>query len=307
MTGRKFGAFILKELPPGIISDLAPYASIDGSLSPIVSYNLGLRRDEVWFDDTDRLASSNSYHTASEVLSPRGTLSLHLPDNIHAPILAFSSGEAFHTNDPRIGTGTGHGTPIATSHASQLVATDSILGMQFRLALARVSNSQEFAKIDPDTGLQENVGPSLVHSLSLSLRRKLPFASLEATFARANATDLLTRKDVPEAPRLIWDISATSIRLPWHFEASSGVEYVGRKPLGYGFNATPVREIRATFTRSFTNGIEAGLHFVAASGYSGQTLEALQLPNETVPVQRIVGVRQASYAGITLAYHLHRQ
>lgn len=290
-----------------VISDLAPYASIDGSLSRFVSYNLGLRRDEIWFDNTDRLAPSNSDSTASGIASPRGTFSFHLPGTVRAPILTFSSGEAFHTNDPRMGMGTGHGTLIATSHANQLVVTDTFFATQFRLALARVSNSQEFAKIDPDTGLQENVGPSLIHSLTISARRKLPFAYLQATFARATATDLLTRQDVPEAPRLIWDISATSIRLSWHLQASGGVEYVGRKPLGDGFNATPVKEIRGAFTRSFVNGLEAGIHFVAASGYTGQNLETLQLPNETAPAERIVGVRQASYAGITLTYRLHRQ
>ncbi len=67
-----------------------------------------------------------------------------------------------------------------------------------------------------------------------------------------------------------------------------------------------VREIRGAFTRSFTSGFEAGIHFVSASGYTGQTLETLQFRNETQPTERVVGVRQASYAGITLTYRLHR-
>src|SRR5439155_20301481 len=114
------------------------------------------------------------------------------------PSIAFSSGEAFHTNDPRIGLGAEHGTPVATSHANQLVITESAFATQFRLALARGSNSLEFAKIDADTGLQENLGPSRIRSLTFSVRHRFTFASLQATFAKAVATDLLTMQPVPE-------------------------------------------------------------------------------------------------------------
>ncbi len=289
-----------------IISDLAEYASVDGSLRRIFSYSVGARRDEVSFSNTDRLASANSYQTSSGLTSPRGTLSFHLPNKPRVPVLAFSSGEAFHTNDPRMGFGTIHGTPIATSYANQFLITESALGTQFRLTLAQVSNSQQLAKIDPDTGLQENVGPSLVRSFTFSARRRFSYAALQATFARAKATDLLTRQDVREAPRLIWDLSATSVRLPWHLEASGGLEYVGRKPVGDGLTAVPVREIRGAFTRPFNSGFEAGIHFVSASGYTGQTLETLHLRNEIQPTEHVVGVRQVSYAGITLTYRLHR-
>jgi hypothetical protein len=230
-----------------------------------------------------------------------------MPNEPHIPTITFSSGEAFHTNDPRVGLGLGHGTPIATSQANQLVAAEYIFKAQFRMAFSRVSNSQELAKIDPDTGLQENLGPSLVRSVTLSARRRFSVASLQTTFALANATDLLTRQPVPEAPRMIYDFSATSVRLPWHLQTSVGAEYVGRKPLGDGITAVPVREIRGSFTRPFRNGLEAGLHLVASSGYARQTLETIQLPDEVAPTKRIVGVRQASYMGITLTYRFPKQ
>jgi len=290
------------------IGDVAPYASINGTLSKFVSYSLGVRRDEIFFNNTDRLFPTNSYQTNSGLSSPRGTLSFYAPGTTHIPVLSFSYGEAFHTNDPRIGLGESRGTPIATSRAYQLVAVETLARTQFRLTLSRVSNSQELAKIDPDTGLQENVGPSLVRSLMLSAQRRFSFGSVQATFARATATETHTRQAVPEAPRLIWDVSGTTTRLPWRLRAAAEFEYVGRKPLGDGFTAVPVREIRGSVTRSFSNGLfDAGTFFLSANGYTGQTLETLQLPGEPNPFERIVGVRRVSYAGITFSYHFRRE
>ena len=184
------------------------------------------------------------------------------------------------------------------------MATESLSGTQFRLSVVRVSNSQELAKIDPDTGLQQSVGPSLVRALTVSAERHFSFGSLKATFARAQAKNRLTGQDTPEAPRLIWDVSATTFRLPARLRASAEFEYVGRKPLGDGFTAVPVREIRGSLTRSFrSESFEAGVHFQLANGYTGQTLETLRLPNETIPTERVVGVRSQSYAGVSLIYH----
>jgi hypothetical protein len=273
-----------------------------------VSYSMGVRRDEIFFNNTDRLFPANSYQTNSGLTSPRGMLAFHAPGKTHIPTLSVSYGEAFHTNDPRIGLGESQGTPIATSRAYQLVASETVARTQFRLTLSRTSNSQELAKIDPDTGLQENVGPSLVRSLMLSAQRHFSFGLLQATFARATATEALTRQDVPEAPRLIWDVSGTTVRLPWGLRAAGEFEYVGRKPLGDGFTAVPVREIRGSLTRSFSNGLfDAGTFFLLANGYTGQTLETLRLPGEVNPFERIVGVRKVSYAGITFSYHFRRE
>jgi hypothetical protein len=82
----------------------------------------------------------------------------------------------------------------------------------------------------------ENVGPSLVRSFTASVHRHFSFGSVQATFARARALDRLTGQDVPEAPRLIWDVSATSVPLPYQLRASAGFEYVGQKPLGGRLN-----------------------------------------------------------------------
>jgi hypothetical protein len=288
-----------------MISDLAPYASVAGSISRFLTYSAGARYDALSFSNKDRLTPADSYETGAGLTSPRGTLSFRVPSRSHFPVLTFSSGEAFHTNDPRIGLGTTHGTPIAISHANQFVATESVLGARFRLSLVRVSNSQELAKIDPDTGLQQSVGPSLVRALTVSAQRHFSFGSLQATFARAQAKNRLTGQDIAEAPRLIWDVSVTTLRLPARLRASGEFEYVGRKPLGDGFTAVPVRAIRGSLTRSFRNELfEAGVHFLLANGRTGQTLETIQLPNETIPTERVVGVRNQSYAGVSLIYHL---
>lgn len=290
------------------IGDVAPYASIHGAVAKVLSYSLGVRRDGIFFNNTDRLFSANSYQTNSGLTSPRGTLAFHAPERTHIPVLSFSYGEAFHTNDPRIGLGESRGTPIATSRAYQLVAAETVAGTQFRLTLSRVSNSQELAKIEPDTGLQRDVGPSLVRSLMFSVHHHFSFGSFEATFARATATETLTGQDVPEAPRMIWDVSGTTIGLPWRLRAGAELEYVGHKPLGNGFTAVPVREIRGSLTRSFSDGLfDAGVHVWLANGYTGQTLETLRLAGEASPFERIVGVRKASYAGITLSYHFRNE
>jgi hypothetical protein len=287
------------------IGEVAPYASVHGHLSRLFSYSLGLRRDEILFSNLDRLTPANSYHAHSAQTSPRATFSFHASHKAEIPNVSFSYGEAFHTNDPRIGEGTSRGTPIATSHAYQLLISESLAATQFRLTLSQTANSQELAKIDADTGLQQNVGPSLVRALTFSAQRHFSFGFLQASFARAQAKERLTGQDVPEAPRLIWDVSGTIFRLPARLRASGELEYVGRKPLGDGFTAVPVRDIRGSLTRSFaSNSIEVGVYFLLASGYTGQTLESLQLPTEGVPTERVVGVRNQSFAGFNLTYHL---
>ena len=76
---------------------------------------------------------------------------------------------------------------------------------QFYLTLRRISNSQELAKIDPDTGLQEVVGPSLNKVLSRFHAAELFLRILYLSYAQADARDAQTGEPIPEAPRLILD------------------------------------------------------------------------------------------------------
>src|SRR6516165_4929952 len=179
-----------------------------------------------------------------------------------------------------------------------------ILKTDFRITLARVTNDQELAKIDPDTGLQQDVGPSIIRSVTFSARRSSSFGYVQGSFARATAVNRLTGTDIPEAPRLIWELVGGANRLPLRFRARSEFEYVGRKPLDSGFTGSPVREIRGALFRSFQEGrFDAGVNFLLARGFTGQTVETLHLAGEPAAFPRVVGVRVKSYVGLSFTYH----
>jgi len=93
-----------------------------------------------------------------------------------------------------------------------------------------------------------------------------------------------------------------------HLRAQGEFEYVGTKPLGGGFKGVTVREIRLGLLRSFCEGKwHAGVNTFLANGYTGQTLETLQLPGEPAPFERIVGVRLKPYLAVSLSYHFARE
>jgi Carboxypeptidase regulatory-like domain len=281
-----------------------PFFSLDGNLSRYLHYDLGVRREEVNLDNLDRLNPRNSFSKLAGLTLPKGTLTLLPPHSRLLPRAAFSFGEAFHTNDPRIGSGSVAPTVLVPSRAMQLVFSKPIARAEFRVTLARVSNSQELAKIDPDTGLQKNVGPSLTRSITLLARRAFSFGFFAASWARANSRDRTTGGDVPEAPRLIWDVEAGFNRLPWGFETRGEYEAVGCRPLGDGFTAAPVREFRAALLKSFKDRqMDVGLNLLIADGYSGQTLETLRLAGEPVPLERVVGVPLKSYLSLSWVYN----
>lgn len=283
---------------------VAPFASIDGALTRYLHYDLGLRREEVNMDNLDEINPGNSFNKRAGITLPKGTLTILPPARSHLPSAALSYGEAFHTNDPRIGTGTSRGTVIVPSRALQLVLKEEIKKTELKVALARVANAQELAKIDPDTGLQVDVGPSIIPSITVAARRQFSFGLLQASFARANAHDRLTGEPTPEAPRLIWDALGSLYRLPMHLQIRGEFEYVGRKPLGDGFTAVPVREFRGAIVRPLQEGrMELGLNFLAARGFTGQTLETIALPTELTAFERIVGVPLKSYVSASWTYN----
>lgn len=61
-----------------------------------------------------------------------------------------------------------------------------------KLTLGHVTSSAELGKIDPDTGLQENEGPSRLKFLTVALRHGFSQGSIVATFSKADARDLDT-------------------------------------------------------------------------------------------------------------------
>ena len=286
---------------------LTPFAAIDGHILPWLHYDLGWRRDQIGFDNTDLLTPANSLHRWRAVDSPKATLALVPPDARPLPSVSLSWGQAFFTNDPRIGGGTQEGSLVSRAHSYQMVVSQTIRHTDFRVTLGRVTQEASLAKIDADTGLQFNEGPSRNRYMSVAARRSFRNGLLQASVAKADARDLSDGTPVPEAPRLIVDVLGTLDRLPFGLHARAEFEDVGRKPLGDGFNSVSVREFRGALVREFCNRrLTAGVHFQIASGYTGQTTEVLALPGEGDPFERVTGVFIPSYATVSLSYRFGR-
>jgi Carboxypeptidase regulatory-like domain len=286
------------------IGDLTPYLAVDGILARYFRYYLGFRRDEIDFTNDDLVVPAHSFQNWVGVNNPKATVSFLPKEHSFLPNVSLSAGEAFFTNDPRIGTGTTQGTLVSRSHSYQLVASKTLAKTDFRLTLGHVTTEATLAKIDPDTGLQFNEGPGRLRYLTLSARHYFGFGMLQASYSQADARDLSDGTPTPEAPRLIVDALATFDHLPFHLRARSEFEYVGAKPLGDGFVGVPLSEVRGALLRSFRQGqMELGANFLIASGYTGQTTEVLALPDEAAPFERVVGVRLPSYVSLSYTYH----
>jgi hypothetical protein len=294
------------------IASLTPHLAAEGDVARYFRYYLGWRRDQIDFVNDDLLHPQNSFQKWVGINSPKATLSFLPKDSWHLPLLSLSFGQAFFTEDPRIGIGATAGTPVATAHSYQLVASQTIHKLDVRLTLGHVTSSAELAKIDPDTGLQFNEGPSRLRFMTIAVRQNFRSGSLLATFSKADARDLATAQPTPEAPRTIFDLLGTIQKLPLRLQARGEFEYVGAKPLGTGCNpanlsaectGTSVKEFRGALVRSFLDGrLDAGVNFLIASGYTGQTTEDFY-PSA---VQEVVGVRAPSYASLAFTYRFGR-
>jgi hypothetical protein len=270
--------------------------ALDGNLTSWLHLNLGWRRDQIEVANTDLLYPINSFTRWTGINSPKATLSLLPPEHLWLPTVSFSFGESFFTNDPRMGTGTQQGSLISQAHAYQMVVAKTVRGTDFRVTLGHLTQEASLAKIDPDTGLQFNEGPSRNRYVTASARHYFRFGLLQASVSKADARDLSDGTPIPEAPRLIVDVLGTLDRLPLQLHARAEFEEVGSKPLGDGFVSVPVREFRAALVRSFRDGkIEAGIHVQLASGYSGQTTEVLT-------IEQVVGVAIPNYATASCSY-----
>ena len=286
------------------ITSLAPFASLDASAGRYVHFNVGFRQEAVWMNNQDLINPQNSFDKLSTLTLPKATVTLLPADRWYLPIVSFSYGEAFHTNDPRIGNGTAEPTLLAPSRAYQLVLSKVLKQIQFYVTLRCVSNSLELAKIDPDTGLQEVVGPSLNKVVSVSAQRNFSKGSIYLSYAQADARDRETGEPVPEAPRTLVDAVGSLNQLPWNLRLRFEYEFVKAKPLGDGFTGVPVNEFRGAVLKTFLeNRTSLGVNFFIASGYTGQTTEVLALPNEPTPFERVVGVPLKSYIGLSWTYY----
>ncbi len=287
------------------LSFLEPFVSADGALGKYIHYDVGLREEIIRMNNQDLLAPANSFDKLASLALPKATLTLFPSAPGFAPSISLSYGEAFHTEDPRIGSGPSTGPPslLSTSRAYQLRFSKSVHQFEANLTLRRTSNSQELAKIDPDTGLQENFGPSLNHVIVVSVQRTFSRSAFYISYAQADARDRLTGAPTPEAPRLIWDAVASENHLPLGLQARGEFEFVRAKPLGDGFIGVPVYETRGALIRPFAeNKMSLGLNFLIAKGYTGQTTETLPTQPAPCPIECVVGVPLKSYVALTYSY-----
>lgn len=295
------------------IGDVAPYIAVEGALARYFRFYLGWRRDEINFNNDDLLVPAHSFQNWVGLNSPEATVSFLPRDYSWLPNFSLSAGEAFFTNDPRIGTGTTQGTQVSRSHSYQLVGSKTFAGTDFRVTLAHSTTEASLAKIDPDTGLQFDEGPGRLRSVTLAARRYFGFGMLQASVSKADARDLFAGTPTPEAPRLIVDGLATFDHfLPFHLRARGEFEYVGAKPLGELVSCAPSSEaigvanteVRGAVLRASKQGrMDLGVNFLIARGYTGQTAEQL----EPSPFMSVVGVRLHSYASAFFTYHVGRE
>jgi hypothetical protein len=319
------------------IAPLTPYIAAEGELSRYLRYYVGLRRDEISIDNQDLVTPANSSHALVGLNSPKATLTFFPKDSWWVPEVAVSFGKSFFTEDPRIGsaiqltpTGTPEAVdPVETARSYQLVASKRIHKTELKLTLGHETQTAEYGKIDPDTGLQFDLGPGRIRYVAATLRQSFRFGSLQATFEQADARDLSTGQVTPEAPRLIGDLVFTYQKLPFHLQAKGEFEYVGRKVVGNGCDEStpnnlssyclgvPNTEFRFALSRPFLEGkINVGLNMLVARGYTGQTTENFALnpqagavgplPVPENPVAEVVGVRIPSYASLNFTYRFGR-
>jgi hypothetical protein len=335
-----YGPFVKIDGNNVTIAPVTPYVAGQGELGKYLHYYLGWRRDEIEITNQDLITPANSWSKWVGVNSPKATLTIVPDESWYVPLIAFSFGKSFFTEDPREGTplnGPKTVDPVETARSYQLVASKTFNKTDVKLTLGHETQSAEYGKIDPDQGLQFDLGPGRIRYLAFTLRQRIPNGSLQATFEQADARllDVATSSITPEAPRLIGDLTGTYQKLPFHLQAKGEFEYVGRKVVGTSCDASqpltggtgyclgvPNKEFRLAVARPFMDGrISAGVNMMLASGWTGQTTENFAAASvygpgkvglgsnglvPANPVSEVVGVRIPSYASVTLTYRFGR-
>ena len=326
------------------IAPVTPYVAGQGELSKYLRYYLGWRRDEVEINNQDLITPANSWSKWVGVNSPKATITFLPEQSWYVPLISLSFGKSFFTEDPRAGAafnGPTSADPVETARSYQLVASKTFHRTDVKLTLGHETQSAEYGKIDSDQGLQFPLGPGRIRFLAVTVRQSLPNGSLQATFEQADARLVNTSYSViPEAPRLIGDISGTYQKLPFHLQAKAEFEYVGQKVVGSGCNESSYlsgdpnalnyyclgvanKEYRLSVARPFRDGkINVGVNMMFATGWTGQTTEnfgaagvyapgAVGLDGHKLvpgnPVNEVVGVRIPSYASVNLTYRLGKE
>jgi Carboxypeptidase regulatory-like domain len=279
------------------IRELAPYVALHGDLGKHLRFYAGLRHEQVELRNDDKFRPNYSFDEWKGFEEPKATVtwSPGVASAHWLPSASFSIGQAFFTEDPRINlapsaTGTGAealSNPFERSHAEQLVIEKDFAGTDVRLTAGRSTMTATLAKIDPDNGSADDLGPSTLRFITANARHQFSFGTLQAVFSKADARlqtfNGIPGTVVPEAPRTIFDALTTLDKLPAGLHARGEYEYVGHKLLDAGnpqhrgqYEAIPVGEVRIAVVRPFLDGrLELGADGMVARGYTGQTTETL--------------------------------
>ena len=338
-----YGPFVSIDANNVTIAPVTPFIAGEGDLGSHFRYYLGWRRDEINIQNQDLLTPGNSWNRWVGLNSPKATFTI-LPGNARiAPLISLSFGKSFFTEDPRLGTDLNNPIkpePVETARSYQLVASKSFHSTDLKLTLGHETQSAEYGKVDPDRGLQFDLGAGRIRYLGFTLRQSLPSGSLQATFEQADARLVnASYSIVPEAPRLIGDLVGTYQKLPFHLQGKGEFEYVGRKVVGNGCGETaylsgdpnalkdycvgvPNKEFRLAAARPFLEGrLNVGVNMMIASGWAGQTTENFAVAGfygpgrvglgskglvPANPVSEVVGVRIPSYASLNITYRFGR-
>jgi hypothetical protein len=333
------------------IREVAPYVALHWDLGKHLRFYAGLRHDQIQVINTDQLKPTYSFNEWKGFESPKATLAWAPGDGpAHwLPSASFSVGQAFFTQDPRISVAnpSANGSaalvsPFERSHSEQLVLDKDFRRTDLRVILGRTTTTSTLAKIDPDNGLAEDLGPGTLKFLTANVRHQFNFGTVQAIFSKADAR-LETFNGIPgtvtpEAPRTIFDALTTLDRLPLGVHARAEYEYVGHKFLDLGnpehpapYEAIPVGETRIAMVRSFLDGrLELGADGMVARGYTGQTTETFDpnwsvatsatnlpycapgsgpshLPNDfdCGTIERSVGIRMVSWVGGSISWRFN--
>ena len=334
-----YGQFVKIDGNNVTISPVTPYLAAQGALGSHFDYYAGWRRDEILIDNQDLITPANSWSKLVGLNSPKATLTFEPGRWRAAPVVSASFGKSFFTEDPREGAaldGPASVDPVETARSYQLVVSKTVDKTELKLTLGHETQSAEYGKIDPDQGLQFDLGPGRIRFLAATVRQVMTHGSLEATFEQADARLVQPSFSiVPEAPRLIGDLIGTYQKLPFHLQVKGEFEYVGQRVVGNGCSeasylsgnpnalneyclGVPNQEFRFAAARPFMDGrLSAGINMMIASGWTGQTTENFAsagvygpglvglASNGLVPanpVSEVVGIRIPSYASVNLTY-----
>jgi|HubBroStandDraft_1064217.scaffolds.fasta_scaffold04126_11 hypothetical protein len=338
-----YGPFVPIDGNNVTIAPLTPFIAAEGELGSHIRYYAGLQRNEISIDNQDLITPANSWKKWVGLTSPKATVSFVPGSAGLAPLISLSFGKSFFTEDPRLGTDLNSPIkpdPVETARSYQLVVSKTLHKTDVKLTLGHETQSAEYGKIDPDQGLQFDLGPGRIRYLAATLRQSIPNGSLQATFEQADARLVGTSFSiVPEAPRLIADLLGTYQKLPFHVQVKGEFEYVGRKVVGNGCSeaaylsgdpnalnyycvGVPNKEFRFALARPFLEGkLNVALNAMIATGWAGQTTENFAAagvyepgkvglaPNGLVPanpVSEVVGVRIPSNASLSVTYRFGR-